>query len=278
MGLLNGITYKRIEESEDVNKVVKLQAEIWGPDVVTPQPQLVASIHHGGIVIGAISGEQLVGFCYGFAGFKDGEAYLISHMAGILPEYQNTGIGYQLKIKQKEWAIDYGYKKMVWTYDPLEIRNGYFNVCKLGAYSKSYIPSYYGEMNDNLNKGLPTDRLLIEWDICSKRVEAAILGAFKNQTETNYESLLSFHQTNEFSTPVPSEIQVKESQGGYLVPVPSNIQLIKQQNPDVALAWRYAVRAAISEAFSVGYMITGVHRKLDSKIHFYILEKSGGMR
>jgi predicted GNAT superfamily acetyltransferase len=276
MSLQNGITYKRIEELEDVNKVVKLQAEIWSPNAVTPQPQLVASIHHGGIVIGAISGEQLVGFCYGFAGFKDGEAYLISHMAGILPEYQNTGIGYQLKIKQREWAINYGYKKMVWTYDPLEIRNGYFNVCKLGAYSKRYIPSYYGEMNDKLNKGLPTDRLLIEWDICSIRVEAAILGAFKNQTETNYESLLTFHQTSEYPTPVPHEIQVKESQGGYRVPVPANIQLIKEQNPDVALAWRYAVRAAISEAFSVGYMITGVQRELDSKIHFYILEKVEG--
>jgi predicted GNAT superfamily acetyltransferase len=276
MSLLTGITYKRIEESEDVNKVVKLQAEIWGPDVVTPQPQLTASIHHGGIVIGAIAGEQLVGFCYGFAGFTDGETYLISHMAGILPEYQNTGIGYQLKIMQREWAIDYGYKKMVWTYDPLEIRNGYFNVCKLGAYSKRYIPSYYGEMNDKLNKGLPTDRLLIEWDICSKRANAAILGAYKNQTETNYEPLLSFHHTSEYPTPIPHEIQVNENQGGYRVPVPSNIQLIKQQNPDVAIAWRHAVRAAISEAFSGGYMITGVQRELDSKIHFYILEKVEG--
>lgn len=272
MSLLNSITYKRIVEIEDINKVVELQAEIWSPDVVSPQPQLVASIHHGGIIIGAFSDEKLVGFCYGFAGFKDGEAYLISHMAGILPDYQNAGIGYQLKIKQREWAIDYGYKKMVWTYDPLEIRNGYFNICKLGAYSNRYISAYYGEMNDKLNKGLPTDRLEIEWDICSKRVEDAIHGSLQNQTVSQYELLLNFDHANGYPTPRPLKIKIEESQAGYRVPVPSNIQQIKQQHPDTASAWRYAVRAAITEAFSCGYRITGVQRERNSKIHFYILE------
>ncbi|MFD1739459.1 GNAT family N-acetyltransferase [Bacillus salitolerans] len=276
MTVRNDISYRRLEELEDINQAVRLQAEIWGLEVVSPQPQLVASIHHGGVVIGAFTDHQLVGFCYGFAGYKDKEVYLISHMTGILPDYQNAGIGYQLKIQQREWAIDYGYKKIVWTYDPLEIRNGYFNICKLGAYSKHYIPSYYGEMNDKLNKGLPTDRLLIEWDICSKRAEAALRGAFKNQTETNYESLLSFHQNSDDPTPLQHEILVKENQGGYRVPVPSTIQLIKKQNPNVAHKWRYAVRHALHEAFSKGYMITGVQRELDSKIHFYILEKRGG--
>lgn len=272
MSLLNVITYKRIVEIEDINKVVDLQADIWSPDVVSPQPQLVASIHHGGIIIGAFSGEQLVGFCYGFAGYKDGEAYLISHMAGILPDYQNAGIGYQLKIMQREWAIDYGYKKVIWTYDPLEIRNGYFNICKLGAYSNRYISGYYGEMNDKLNKGLPTDRLEIEWDICSKRVVDAVHGFLQNQTVSQYELLLNFDQANGYPTPRPLKIKMKENQAGYRIPVPSNIQQIKKQNPEVASAWRYAVRAAITEAFLIGYRITGVQRERNSKIHFYILE------
>ncbi|WP_442595702.1 GNAT family N-acetyltransferase [Neobacillus sp. D3-1R] len=276
MSFQHTITYKKIEDLKDIEQVVKLQAEVWGTDVVSPLPQLVASIHHGGVVIGAFSDNQLVGFCYGFAGFKDKEVYLISHMAGILQDYQNAGIGYQLKIQQRAWAIDYGYKKMVWTFDPLEIRNGYFNVCKLGAFSKHYIPSYYGLMNDKLNKGIPSDRLLIEWDLCSKRVEAAINGTFKTGPKVNYESLLSIDPSNNYPTPLSQELQLNENHNGYLVPVPSNIQFIKKQNLDVGHKWRYAVRHALSEAFSKGYMITGVHRELDSKIHFYVLEKVGG--
>lgn len=271
---MKAITYKRIDQLEDINKVVALQVDIWSQDVVSPQPQLVASINHGGLVIGAFAGEQLVGFCYGFAGFNDGEAYLVSHMTGILPEYQNRGIGYELKIKQREWAINTGYKKIVWTYDPLEIRNGYFNLCKLGAYSKRYIPSYYGEMKDKLNKGLPTDRLLIEWDICSKRVENAIFTSGSNHTNNEYQLLLNWEHGIEFPTPLPLEHNFDLSQNGYRVPVPSNIQFIKQHNSDVAFAWRYAVRTSLSNALSCGYIIKRVQKEQDADIHFYVVENT----
>ena len=175
MNMTDSIIYKTIEDLEEIKEVVILQSEIWSADVVSPLPQLLASIHHGGIIIGAFFENKLVGFCYGFAGFKNGEHYLISHMAGVRPQYQNYGVGYQLKLKQREWAIAYGYQKIVWTYDPLEVRNGYFNLCKLGAYSRKYYSSYYGDMQDKLNKDLPTDRLFIEWDICSSRVDNAYL-------------------------------------------------------------------------------------------------------
>ncbi|MBP2241807.1 putative GNAT superfamily acetyltransferase [Cytobacillus eiseniae] len=273
MSFPHSITYKRIYELDEINKVIKLQEDIWGQETVSPQPQLLASIHHGGIVIGAFAGELLVGFCYGFAGFKDGETYLVSHMTGILPDYQNHGIGYQLKIKQREWAIEFGYKKIVWTYDPLEIRNGYFNMCKLGAYSNHYIPSYYGEMNDKLNKGLPTDRLLIEWEICSKHVEDTIRDGEKDQPESEVKKLLSWNQTEE-NFPIPELLDVKIDQENkrYCIPVPSNIQFIKQHHSDVALEWRYAVRNAMSKAFANGYMVTRVQKRRNEKVQYYIVE------
>lgn len=273
MDSLNAITYKPVDGLEDIHKVVQLQVDIWSEDVVSPQPQLVASINHGGVVIGAFDQDRLVGFCYGFAGFKDGESYLVSHMTGILPDYQNRGIGYQLKIKQREWAIGVGYTKMVWTYDPLEIRNGYFNLCKLGACSKTYIPSYYGEMNDKLNKGLPTDRLLVEWDICSKRVEDAIFTSECNPTTNEYPLLLNSDDTKECPTPLPLEQTLDLNQKGYLVSVPSNIQFMKQHQSDIALAWRLAVRTSLSKALSSGYIITGV-RKRNAMVHDYVLEKT----
>jgi predicted GNAT superfamily acetyltransferase len=271
MNQTNLITYKTIEDLVDINDIVSLQSDIWSQDSVSPLPQLVASIHHGGILIGAYSDNRLVGFCYGFAGYKNGEVYLISHMAAVRPEYQNFGVGYQLKLKQREWAVAYGYQKIVWTFDPLEVRNGYFNLCKLGAYSKMYIPSYYGEMQDKLNKGLPADRLVIEWDICSHRVEKAISGVMPYPKDHNYEILLHADQDTEY----PNRIEKRSiPQGdGYLVAVPTNIQLLKQTNLEIAKAWRLAIRDVISEALLDEFVITGVQKVPNSPIQYYVLEK-----
>lgn len=268
MNIIDSITYKPIEDLEDINAVVSLQADIWGQDVVSPLPQLVASIHHGGVIIGAFSEEKLIGFCYGFAGFQNGEHYLISHMAAIRPEYQNAGIGFQLKAKQREWAISFGYRKIVWTYDPLEVRNGFFNLCKLGAYSRTYLSAYYGEMPDKLNKGLPSDRLLIEWDICSNRVEKAINGQGPPNRGLDYKTLLQ----TEGEYPLRVDGNIDERQNGYLVPVPFNIQTIKQTNLDAARAWRYALREVLSEAISKDFVLSGVKKEPGSTYHFYILE------
>jgi predicted GNAT superfamily acetyltransferase len=268
MNVIDSITYKRIEDLEDINAVVLLQSEIWGHDAVSPLPQLVASIHHGGIIIGAFSEERLIGFCYGFAGFKNGETYLISHMTGIQPKYQNAGIGFQLKVQQREWAMAYGYQKIVWTYDPLEVRNGFFNLNKLGGFSQTYHSSYYGEMPDKLNKGLPADRLLIEWDICSNGVEKAISGEWPTHKERNFESILN--TKDEF--PLKIEKELDQKQAGYFVPVPANIQKVKQMNLEVALAWRFALRDVLSEALSKGFVISCVQRVLNSTIHYYVLE------
>jgi predicted GNAT superfamily acetyltransferase len=273
MNQTNSITYKTIEDLAEINEVVSLQSDIWSQDSVSPLPQLVASIHHGGILIGAYSEKQLIGFCYGFAGYKNGEVYLLSHMAAVRLEYHNLGVGYQLKIMQREWAIAYGYQKIVWTFDPLEVRNGYFNLCKLGAYSKTYIPSYYGEMQDKLNKGLPTDRLVIEWDIRTNRVQNAISGenSYKTEQEHKYEFLLQADQhTNH---PILVEKKINLQNDGYLVAVPTNIQLLKKSDMEVAKAWRFAIRDVISEAVVNGFVITGVQKVANSSIQFYILEK-----
>ena len=270
MNATKSISFKIIENLAEVNEVVNLQTEIWGRDTASPLPQLVASIHHGGIIIGAFHEKQLIGFCYGFAGFKDGETYLISHMAAVIPDYQNFGVGYQLKLKQREWAMAYGYQKIVWTFDPLEIRNGYFNLCKLGAYTREYIPSYYGEMNDKLNNGLTADRFLIEWDICTKRVENAILGKYPEETETDYQVLLTLDHGRD--NPYPVEQRTIPKQKGYLVPVPTNIQVLKQTDPEVAKAWRYTLRSVFTEYLSKGYVVTGVRKIQDGNVHYYILE------
>ncbi|USK36499.1 GNAT family N-acetyltransferase (plasmid) [Bacillus sp. F19] len=271
MVLTQQIVYKQIEDLKEMQDVVYFQEEIWGNAVVTPLPQLIAASHHGGIIIGAFNEGELIGFTYGFSGYKNEEHYLISHMTGVRQNYQNYGIGLNLKLKQRELAIEYGYKNIKWTFDPLEARNAYFNLNKLGAYAKTYFNSYYGEMGDKLNTGLPSDRFLVEWDICSNRVTEALFGPQKGSSFKNYHPLLTWSDFGDI--PLPLDEKPIENEIGYLVPVPANFQSLKQVDNGAAKAWRYKFRNVVSKAISKGYKVTGIIKNT-TNVHFYIIENN----
>src|SRR5690606_18217859 len=124
----------------------------------------------GGLLIGAFIGDRAVGFQYSFAGFDGKKPYLCSHMLALLPEYRHSGLGSALKWRQAEMAREIGYDWIQWTFDPLESRNAYLNIRKLGGMVSTYWENCYGEMKDSLNAGLPTDRFRLDWWINSPRV------------------------------------------------------------------------------------------------------------
>jgi predicted GNAT superfamily acetyltransferase len=111
-----------------------------------------------------------------FPAFRAGRQYLHSHMVAVLPEWQNRGVGRRLKFAQRDEALQRNLDLIEWTFDPLEARNAYFNVVRLGAVVLRYIPDLYGPSSSPLHRGLPTDRLLAEWHLKSPRVEAAVAG------------------------------------------------------------------------------------------------------
>ncbi|TWI58201.1 GNAT family N-acetyltransferase [Halalkalibacter nanhaiisediminis] len=274
MVMTESIMYRKIDNIKEIQEVVSFQEEIWSRDAVSPLPQLVAASHHGGVIMGAFHAAKLVGFSYGFSGYKNKEHYLISHMTAISPSYQNLGIGLALKLKQRDWAIEYGYKKIVWTYDPLESRNAYFNINKLGGYVKTHLPSYYGEMNDKLNNGLPTDRFVVEWDICSDRVKNALAGLNKlESSDREYSSLLTIKVNG--GLPYPHEENLIKNQKSYLIPVPVDFQKIKQVDFEVAKAWRLKFRNAASDILLEGYKVTRILKTTNHLVHYYVLEYGG---
>src|SRR5262249_48116600 len=122
-------------------------------------------------------GERMIGFCLAIPGLKAGtKGYLHSHMLGVLPEYSNRGVGRELKLAQRDEALHRNIDLIEWTFDPLEIKNAYFNIEKLGAIVRRYVPNQYGTTSSFLHGGLPTDRCTAEWWIDSDRVNAAIHG------------------------------------------------------------------------------------------------------
>jgi predicted GNAT superfamily acetyltransferase len=173
------IEIRALSESEDLKTVVRLQREIWGFEDVDliPLRLFVVATKIGGQVFGAFDGRQMVGFCVAIPGLKaGGKSYLHSHMLGVLPEYRNSGVGRALKLIQRDDALGRGVSLIEWTFDPLEIKNAFFNMERLGAIVRRYVPNQYGTTSSPLHGGLPTDRCIAEWWIASPRVNAIASG------------------------------------------------------------------------------------------------------
>ena len=161
---------------EELEACVQLQKEVWGfddIDIVPSRVFLVAS-KIGGQVIGAYQGDELVGYSLSIPGNRNGHVYLHSHMLAVKAPYRNLGLGRKLKLAQREDAMEKGIELIEWTFDPLEIKNAYLNIVKLGAVARRYNINQYGSFSSPLQGGLPTDRLVAEWWLLSERVQAVL--------------------------------------------------------------------------------------------------------
>jgi len=180
------ISIRKCTTLEEFHRCVELQREIWGEEdlEVEPATMFVVSANTGGQVLGAFEGERMVGYTLAVIGVKgDGKIYLHSHMTGVKEDCRNRGVGRMLKLFQREEALGRGIRLIEWTFDPLETRNAYFNLNRLGAICRRYVPNLYGITTSPLHRGLATDRLVAEWHLDSARVVAAIGGLSKEPPE-----------------------------------------------------------------------------------------------
>ncbi len=170
------ITVRTLHSLEEFHGCVQIAREVWGDGELDTEPHVtyVIADHTGGQVLGAFEGDRMVGFTKAYVGLHDHTPYFHSHMAAVLPSHRDRHIGRQLKLAQREDALRRGIRLVEWTFDPLETKNAYFNLNRLGAISRRYIPNFYGITTSPLHRGMPTDRLLVEWHLDSPRVVAAI--------------------------------------------------------------------------------------------------------
>jgi len=191
------IVIRACEGLEELEACVQLQVETWGYDAtdLMPRKAFLVMKKAGGQVMGAFDTElhgagpggdanSMIGFALSLPGVKSGEkfpdgeprAYLHSHMLAVKEGYRNRGVGAQLKLAQRDEALSRGIRQMEWTFDPLEIKNAFLNIHKLGAVACHYRENFYGVSSSRLQGGLPTDRLLAEWNLDSERVRATLEG------------------------------------------------------------------------------------------------------
>lgn len=157
---------------DEMRACVALQKEVWNftDAELVPLRMFVVAGKIGGQVIGAFDGAEMAGFAFAIPGYRGGHSYLHSHMLAVRDAYRNAGLGRRLKLSQRDDALARGFELMEWTFDPLEIKNAYLNIEKLGAIARRYNVNQYGITSSPLQGGLPTDRLVAEWWLKSKRV------------------------------------------------------------------------------------------------------------
>lgn len=177
-GTADGILIRHCRGIEEFEACIRLEREVWQSaeiDVV-PIPLFVVASETGGQVLGAFQGKKLIGFTMALAGWRHKLPFLHSHMTAVGSAHRDRGIGRRLKFFQRADALARGISLIEWTFDPLIVKNAYFNFIRLGAIARRYVPNAYGITTSPLHGSLPTDRLVAEWHLNSPRVLRLLAG------------------------------------------------------------------------------------------------------
>ncbi|HKW59296.1 MAG TPA: GNAT family N-acetyltransferase [Candidatus Dormibacteraeota bacterium] len=264
------VDIREVHELDDLRSVVSVFEDIWGRTAEPPlnADTLKALAHSGNYVSGAFLDGRMVGGLLGWLGGDPrGELHMHSHILGVLPGRQTRGLGFELKQHQRLWCLARGVRLMEWTTDPLVRRNAYFNLSKLGAEAPEYLVNFYGQMQDGINAGEESDRLLIRWRLDSERAEAAAAGhGFKPDVA----KLRAWHN-DAILTVGPSGEPVRGSSSARVLicQVPDDIVAVRRSDGALAREWRVALREALGGAIGRGYVVTGA-----TKSGWYVLESS----
>ncbi len=256
-----------LETPDEMAAVEQLQREVWpGSETdVVPAHLLVTVVHNGGLVLGAFAGEKLVGFVFGFPGLEftaDGpRPKHCSHMAGVHPDYRNSGIGFALKRAQWQMVRHQDLDHITWTYDPLLSRNAYLNIARLGAVCSTYRRMEYGEMRDGLNAGLPSDRFQVDWWLNTHRVNRRLGKRPRPTLKLSHLTRVGVHplytpSMTETGLPrPPRHVPALETQL-VAAEIPPDFMALKSANLALARDWRFFTREFFETSFARGYIVT----------------------
>ena len=218
---------RELDNLQDQDFGRKIFDTTWSMDAgteITPN-LLQAMVHSGSYLSGAFIDNKIVGAAFAFPATNDG-LHLHSHMTAVLPEFQDKGVGYALKIDQWNWAKAKNYSYLSWTFDPLVRRNAKLNIAKLGVDISAYHPNFYGDMPDALNAGDESDRLMVSWRTDTEAPKA-------REAITN---------------PMPGDI---------LIEIPEDIVAIRSKNQSESMKWRRQVREQFMAAFEKNGKVIG---------------------
>ncbi|MEU8271919.1 GNAT family N-acetyltransferase [Sphaerisporangium sp. NPDC049002] len=244
-----GVLVRELHEIAEFELVHRLYDEIWHPEpanVPMSVELMRAFSHSGNYVAGAFEGAVLVGASVGFLAGPPGTA-LHSHVTGSII---GRGIGFALKLHQRAWALSRGLGRISWTYDPLVRRNAYFNIAKLGARPEQYLPCFYGTMDDVINAGDESDRLLAVWRLGEPHALAACTRTAR-PARAPEGAVVALAAEDDRPGAGRTDGRV------LLVETPEDIERLRRSDPAAAKAWRHAMRDVLGGLIDGGARVTG---------------------
>jgi predicted GNAT superfamily acetyltransferase len=275
----NEITIRRAETIAEYRACQAAQRGAWGvsdESYIVPIATMVGANLHGGLVLGAfLPAGEAVAMSFAFLGRVAGRLCLYSQLTGVLPSYQSRGLGYRIKLLQREIARSEAIEQIAWAFDPLQAGNAHFNLARLGASAGQFIENMYGQRTDALNAGVPTDRLIVEWNTQGDPVVLPV------DDISNLPRLIETEQGMSDPTEVPSTELVGATRGlshgpkRVLLEIPVDIADLRREAPTVAERWRTLVARAFQAAFAAGYRAVHFVRQESSgkRRGFYVLER-----
>ncbi|MDX1993522.1 MAG: hypothetical protein SF029_14120 [bacterium] len=286
------ITIRPLHSLDEMYEAVDLQQTYWGTDLesIVPAHMLFTIASYGGHVLAAFDETKMIGVLIGLIGTNIHEVdrpamanlLVASKRMVVLQEYRNAGVGYKLKLAQREQAIRQGIRLVTWTFDPLLAMNANLNLRKLGGICQTYLIDYYGTSE---RSGLATlgasDRLVVEWWVTNRRVEERLSGTRTNVTLAQYlDANASLINPGEWlDNTLHPGMTLHEAEGTFaLLEIPLNYTTLVKEDEGLAQAWQRHLREAFTDALDKGFIVTDFLRgQSDGRERaFYLLSFSGG--
>jgi predicted GNAT superfamily acetyltransferase len=260
---------RELTELQELVACESIQRAVWQltDTELVPVGQLRAAQHAGGLAAGAWLGSDLIGFSYGFPAYRPDSSPphgLHSHMTAVLAKARGLGVGRALKWFQREWCTDRDLLWVEWTFDPLRAANAKLNLEYLGARVDEYLPDAYGPMEDALNSGLPSDRLVARWRLDAPWLDGLRRGEERAWPEGTPRPVLPAEADG-----LPGEPVLGAEAPLLTVSVPADLSVLLSERPKNALAWRVALRRTLTHYLDAGYTISRFRNGL------YLLERPG---
>jgi predicted GNAT superfamily acetyltransferase len=249
------IVIREITELAEMRELESVQREVWRVEDIDVLPALALrpQVDVGAILIGAFKGREIVGFVYGYPGFVDGQTIIHSDMLAVKPEFRRFGLGYLMKLAQRDKALEQNIDCITWTFDPLQLRNANLNFGRLGVTSNRYLVDYYGQTSSFLHS-FGTDRLWVKWLIKTDRVKDRIQSGVRTAEGSNeLADIPTLVWVGRDGEPLMNEVDY--SAGKLLIEIPGDINKLVSRNDGSAMRWREVTRDAFLTAINAGYSI-----------------------
>ncbi len=247
------VAIRLLRTHEEFRECERIQNAVWGTIGASGEVMTVTQ-KYGGAVLGAFVNRRIVGFIYAFLAERRGRLIHWSHMMAVDSAFRDRGLGWRMKLAHRRFALERSIRTICWTYDPLQSRNATLNLHSLGARPEEYIPDCYGQFPSRIERGLPSDRFVVNWRIASPEVTRRLRG-WRPRLDSASFPVVNSTRLNARGFLVVGALRLDRRQSRLLFEIPANTDEMRAKALPLARRWRLATRTVLQSYLAAGYEV-----------------------